>query len=131
MCFDMNRCYCLEYCLPQGGTNSDGQPLGVSFSKKQFLQSHELHLQRERQARWTVAAQAQQAQAQELEALGAQLFATTLLDDSPAHNETTHSTIPQTNPASSDNSTIRLIVDGVQHIGLSPESNTTSTEEFR
>ena len=85
----MNRCYCLEYCLPQGGIDSDGQPLGVSFSKKQFLQSHELRLQRERQARRTVA-----AQAQELEALGAQLFATMLLDDSPAHNETTRSTIP-------------------------------------
>ena len=77
-----------------------------------------------------MAAQAQQAQAQELEALGAQLFATMLLDDSPAHNETTRSTIPQTNPASSDDSAIRLIVDRVRRIGLSPESNTTSTEEF-
>jgi hypothetical protein len=74
---------------------------------------------------------AQQAQAQELEALSAQLFATTLLDDSPAHNETTRSTIPRTNPASSDDSSIQIIVDGVRRIGLSPESNTTSTEEFR
>ena len=111
--------------MPQGGTDSDGQLLGVLFSKKQFLQSHELRLQCEHQAQQTVA-----AQAQELEALGAQLFATMLLDDSPVHNEITHSTIPRTNPASSDDSTIELIVDGVWHIGLSPELNTTSTKEF-
>lgn len=125
----MNRCYCPEYCLKAGEINSDGRPLGVTFAKKHLLQSHQLRLERERQAREAEAAHAdRQAQARELHVAGARIFATTLLDDPPVHNETTHSTEFRSHPVTSDHEPIEAIIDGVRQISLLPESSTTGIE---
>ena len=121
----MIRCYCPEYCLLEGGNDSDGRPSGVTFTKS-TLQSHKTRLQRERLAQQAVA---QQVQARALEVAGAQLFASTLLDNHPVHNETTRSTDPCSYPSLLDNRSIQAITDGVRHIGLSPESGITGVEE--
>ena len=123
----MHRCYCTEYCLPAGGNDFNGRPLGVAFPKKHFLQSHQLRVQHERDARQRADAQAaQRTQDRELEVAGAQLFATTLLDNPPVDNQNTHSNESRSNPASMpsiNDGSVQAIVDGIQNIGLSPESS--------
>jgi hypothetical protein len=119
----MHRCYCAEYCLPAGGNDSDGRPFGVAFAKKHFLQSHQLRVQRERDARQREDAQAaQRTQDHELDVAGAQLFATTFLDDP----QSTRGNQSRPNPASMpyiNDGSVQVIVDGLRNIGLSSESN--------
>ena len=110
--------------MPAGGNDFDGRPFGIAFSNKHILQSHQLRIQRERNARQRADAQAtQQSQDHELDVASAELFATTLLD--PVHIQGTRSNQSSSNSASLpyiDDDSVQIIVDGVRSIGLSSVS---------
>ena len=60
----MYRYYCPEYCLSNGGNDSDGRPLGYPFRSEYLLQTLMIRIQRERRDREVLLAQtAQQAEA--------------------------------------------------------------------
>ena len=121
----MYRCYCPEYCLSNGGNDSDGRPLGLPFHSEYLLQTHMIRIQCEHCDQEVLLAQT----AQQAEAVGTQLFATTLFDDPSIFNLTTHSSGAPPDSASSDDGSIQAIIAGVQCIGLSPEASFTSVEE--
>lgn len=126
----MNRCYCPEECLSKGGTDSDGRPLGYAFATAHLLRTHQIRIKRERLERKVLEDRiAHQNQAQAVEAAGAQLFVTTLLDSTSMSNSTTSSNEPLSHSGSSGDSSIQAIVAGVQRIALLPEAGITGTED--
>lgn len=119
------RCYCSEECLAKGGADSSGRPLGVLFPNDRQLANHQLRVKRQRDARECAEREAERLAAEnDLQQASAQLFASTVLDQSPSLSPGFQVSRDNTLSAAgvTNTSSVEAILEGVRRITLSHDN---------
>lgn len=119
------RCYCSEECLAKGGADSSGRPLGVLFPNDRQLANHQLRVKRQRDARECAEREAERLAAEnDLQQASAQLFASTVLDQSLSLSPSFQVSRDNTLSAAgvTNTSSVEAILEGVRRITLSHDN---------